>query len=351
MLQTRYQLDPTGISPNNLVASELHAARQFSFTVIIPTYGAYFTDSLVVYNTANASVPLVRGTDYICMELVEDATAKYGKEICQLIYLNPNINITQVSINYQCLGGLYEYQTSNIENLYYNAMTSSQQAQSQVVDWYANVINKPNLYTPTNHINMLEDIYGFEPLVYAIERLRNVLQLTNTASYQNLVDYLINKFGTEVTKPQMDQGLNVTNFVGLDALLYFLENFAGDSTFTITPKTITANSYDLSLATTNLPNGFRLFWTLIDPTDATVVFTPNTGKFNVDVINNSYDISFTSNKIPSSDAKLSIRFFSYQGPEVFVYQINSFQTSVPVTLTCQNQSTFGTASSNNLTTI
>lgn len=191
MATSRYQLDPTGVNPNNLVVGEIATVNSARNTTIITTAGAYYADSLVIYDSSNLTMPLVRNTDYVCLELVEDATAKYGKEIYQIILFYKNPLITSININYQAVGGYYEYQTDNIQKLYDKVLSTNQDVQ-----WF-DILNKPLTYVPSNHINMLEDIYGFEPVVYALERLRDVIGLTNSSSYQVLLDFVNNQSASQ----------------------------------------------------------------------------------------------------------------------------------------------------------
>ncbi len=188
MTITRYQLDPTGVNPNNLVVGENATVRVDTNTTILTGAGAYYTESLVIYDSSNLTTPLVRDIDYACLQLVEDATAKYGKEICQIILFYKNPLISSININYQAVGGYYEYQTDNINELYDRVLASGQD-----VGWF-NLLNKPLTFIPANHINMLEDIYGFEPVIYALERIREVIGLSNSTTVQSLLNIISSQY-------------------------------------------------------------------------------------------------------------------------------------------------------------
>lgn len=319
MPSTRYQLDPTGINPNNLVVNELHTVRTTGNSTVIPVNGAYYTESLVIHDNSNMSVPLIRGKDYACLELVEDATAKYGKEICQLILFYKNPLTSKISINYQAVGGYYSYQTNNIQELYNKVL-----ANSQTADWY-NLINKPLSFVPSEHVNMLEDIYGFEPVIYALERIREVIGLTNSVSYQSLIDSVNDKLN-EVTKESVDKGLQVTNYVGLDMLLYFMTNFIGDATLDFT-KTMRQNGFDINIVSTNMPNGFRLYWDMSDYT-TNQIYQPATGKVNIN--NDSAIVSVNTSGSITSNSNLQIRLFSNVGPVVASYNILNDLTTLNI---------------------
>ena len=105
----RYPLDPTGVSPDNLVSGELHTMVQRQTRAIATEYGAFYTNSLQVRDTSNNQL-LVAGTHYYPAELYELPTARYGKEVCAIIVITDPTVSDQVSLQYQCVGG--EFSTS-----------------------------------------------------------------------------------------------------------------------------------------------------------------------------------------------------------------------------------------------
>ncbi len=319
MQQTKYQIDPSGVNPNNLVVGEVHTVLTTKNSTVVPMYGAYFTDSLIIYDVNNLSNPLTRGVDYICLELVEEATAKYGQEICQLILVIANPLTTTVSINYQVLGAYYSYQTDNIETLYNSALSTN-----QGVDWY-NVLNKPLAFVPSEHINMLEDIYGFEPVIYALERIKDSINLANSISYQALIDYISGQT-TEVTKQQVDLGVPANNYVGYDMLLYFIANFIGDSTLNV-GLVVASDVFTINITSTNLPTGFRIYWDMSDRL-TNQIYSVSSGVFNIK--NDTASFTFTVNGSLSSNSLINFRFFSSVGPVLATFNLNSAQTSINI---------------------
>ncbi len=179
----RYALDPTGVNRDNAVVGEKHTLSTARYRAVAPTYGPFFTESVVVYDEINNS-PLVKGNDFICVELLQEATLKYGKEIAQLILIvNPNIS-SDVRISYQTLGGLYE-NTADAVARYYETLLLD----NRPVD-YINVLNKPQEFPPSLHKHLLNEIVGFEPVVASLERIRNAILLTDIPQYELLVDWV-----------------------------------------------------------------------------------------------------------------------------------------------------------------
>lgn len=179
----RYALDPTGLNPDNLVIAEEHQTTANSVRAVAPNSGAFFAESMLVYDS-DTNTQLTAGTDYKCVELLQDATLKYGKEICVLLLIiNPAVS-SSVTITYQAVGGQFQYDGSAIANLYETVIKDN-----RPVDW-ENVLNRPLEYPPTMHNHLLEDVYGFEPVVAAIERVRNAILLSDVPAFEAVIDWM-----------------------------------------------------------------------------------------------------------------------------------------------------------------
>ena len=113
---TRYLLDSTGVNPDNLVKSEDHILSKNKIRAIVPTYGAFHNDSVLVYDKTGKR-KLDYGTDYCSAGLLQNETMIHGKAISTVILiLNPQVS-SNVSITYQCLGGDYERNNIGLETL------------------------------------------------------------------------------------------------------------------------------------------------------------------------------------------------------------------------------------------
>ena len=178
----RYPLDPTGTSTDNLVVGEEHTLSNRQVRCIAPTYGGYYTDSLIVTNAATNQI-LVRGTDYVCGELFEFPTGRYGKEICGVIVIK-NASILKVKIKYQALGGDYSYSMDAIV-----AMIENLDLSSRPVAW-GDIIGRPAIFDPASHLHDAGDIYGFEYVVHSIERLRMAILTGDVASHDEIYRYV-----------------------------------------------------------------------------------------------------------------------------------------------------------------
>ncbi len=290
-----YVLDPTGTSPNNLVSNDIFTVTPGSNTAIVPSAGMYFASTLIVRDTETNAIK-TRNTDYICIELSGEMTGKYGQEInAAVLWLGTN-STTSISLQYQCLGGGNAYDSAQLQELIQSTVVTSQQ-----LEW-SNILNKPNLYTPNNHVNMLSDIYGFEPVVYAIERLTKLVSLGNTASYQALMDWVTSQLTNSNNPSNLSNYGNLLNTYqnNVNQQILAIENLIrednpysnktlysliDDSSINIVNYTLTNNQLNIDLDYVYLPNGFKVFWELDVPnTNIGNYYYPSAGSVNAAIV-------------------------------------------------------------------
>lgn len=178
----RYPLDLTGVNPDNFVSGEIKTLAVRPVRAVVPSYGPFFNDDTLVVFDNTTGVQLIKNTDYKVTGLLQEATFKTGKEICEVILiLNTNVS-SQVRINYQSLGGLYQSNSTNLRNLWDTILQDT-----RPVDWES-IFDKPFEFPPSLHSHLLSDLYGFEPLVAAIERLRTALILGDVPAFELVLD-------------------------------------------------------------------------------------------------------------------------------------------------------------------
>ena len=181
-----YPLDRTASSPTNYIVGEVHDVPVADTKIIVPTYSPFFTNNLRIYDHIS-NVELVKDVDFKLGELHADATLHLGHEVYQLIILtNDSIN-AQIRINYQTVGGQYSYPVPAIKQLYEQVIS-----RNDPVDWNR-VVNKPTQYPPSLHTHWLSDIYGFQAVVDALERVRNAIVISDVPTIQALIEWVDQK--------------------------------------------------------------------------------------------------------------------------------------------------------------
>jgi hypothetical protein len=267
----RYRLDPTGTNPDNLVVGEVKEIGVLTggqiYRGFAPKYGPFFSESVVLYDDITNRL-LVRGTDYLIVEILEEASMRYAKEIASVILIkNPDVS-NKVRARYQTLGDLYQFNAEKVAELYNKVINDN-----RPVDW-VNVLNKPIQYPPSLHQHLITDVRGFEVLVAAIERLRNAIVLSDVPAFEALLDYVLAQV---ITEPEIINGENYFKILSYERLMFSAraKNF-NTVIFDNYPEVILrSGSYRLNFTITNFEKSHGLYWRIrhleTHPADFSVV--------------------------------------------------------------------------------
>lgn len=177
----RYELDLTGLSPNNLIEDEvISIGSALQKRAVVLSNGLFYTESLVIFdNVTNRR--LVKNVDYIVAQLNEDVTARTGKEVCGVVIIINTTVSPDVRFNYQCVGGQYILSVTGLEN-----MLATLNLDERPVYW-GEILGKPNAFPPGHHLHDAGDVYGFELLILALEEVRKAIIMGDTASHDEIL--------------------------------------------------------------------------------------------------------------------------------------------------------------------
>lgn len=262
-------LDPTGTNVSNRIVAEPHSLSDRPTRSIAPKYGAFFGDSVTIQDGAYS---LVRGQDFQIVELHQEATLKYGKEICSVILIINSAISSNVAVTYQALGGHYAFSDKTIADLYQSVITDN-----RPVDW-SNIFNKPTEFNPAIHRHLLDDVYGFEPIVDYLERIKRAITLGQSGVVLEIVNSLLSKFKCS----ELPAVLPSNKLVQYDALLYFLSRRKILNNIWVDKKECTwykGNSYTVEVDTSGYPVGTQLHWEFFKPDGNIALFTSKSGSF------------------------------------------------------------------------
>lgn len=179
----RYPLDLTGVSRDNLVLNELHTLKPTRVRAVALQNGAFYTASVVIRDVATARV-LVAGQDYEFDNLYQMASEHAKAEVAAIIVITNTEVSNTISVDYQCIGGLYGYSTTAIMQ-----QIEDLQLDNRKVEW-GNIYNKPAVYPPAKHLHDIGDVYGFEYLVQAIQQLRHAIMVGDEGAHENIYRYI-----------------------------------------------------------------------------------------------------------------------------------------------------------------
>lgn len=263
-------LDPTGQSPNNLIQGELHTLSANNVRAISTREGPFVTGPSTPLVMDGVTV-LQRGYDYQIVELHQEATLKFNKEIAEVILIiNQNVS-SSVSVTYQALGGPYANSSAAIANLYESVMHDN-----RPIDWSL-VKNKPMDYLPAIHRHLLDDVYGFEPVVDYLERIKSAITLGQTDVLISVLRGLLTQFSCG----ELPKVLPSSRMMQYDAFLYFmsrrklLSNIWVDKPDCYWTKGQTAH---FQIETSGYPINTPLYWSFYRPDGSVALFSHTSGE-------------------------------------------------------------------------
>lgn len=178
----QYELDPTGLDAANLIAGETHTNVDTLTGILVPKFGDFFTESLIITNSANT--PLVRNDDYVPIEFNQTASLKYGKEICRGILILTNKSLSPFTVTYQVLGGERSYSNENLL-----AVMQDKILPPQPID-YADIFDVPVEFPAAAHLHDIDEVYGFERIAAALNRVKTAIELGSFPAFQSMVGFL-----------------------------------------------------------------------------------------------------------------------------------------------------------------
>jgi hypothetical protein len=255
-------LDTTGVRSDNLITDEPHDLSSRPTRSIAPRHGAFFASSVRLYDGVRL---LTRGIDYQIVELHQEATLRFGKEIASvLLVINPEVS-SHVTITYQALGGHYSHSDRAIANLYESVINDR-----RPVDW-KNIFNRPSEFNPTIHRHLLDDVYGFEPVVDYLERIKRAITLGQTDVLMTVIRALLAQFQCK----ELPKVLPSQKLMAYDAFLYFMSRrkLLSD-TWIDTPQCrwLKGDSSIFEIDSSAYPVGTTLYWQLYKPEGSIALF-------------------------------------------------------------------------------
>jgi hypothetical protein len=181
----KYPLDLTGAAPSNLVTGEIHDLSALSQKAFVLNYGPFYTGNLVIRNNATGQV-LTPRTQYVATQLFIDVTLRTGLDVCSVIVITDTTLPMDlvVSVDAQMVGGEYSASVDAIQQLI-DALNLG----NQPVTW-ADILGKPVLFPPAPHLHDLGDVYGFEYIVAALERITQAIYVGDDAQLQAIYAYI-----------------------------------------------------------------------------------------------------------------------------------------------------------------
>jgi hypothetical protein len=185
----KYEIDKTGLNPNNLVLNEDHVLPASGKRFLVTDNGPFYTHSVVLTDMATGQV-LAPRTQYTAIQLEEEATLESGKEVCSILIIDDDTVSANVMVTYQCYGGWMSYSVRAILEMIQNL-----DLDNRVIDW-GMIVGAPDRYPPAPHAHPLSDIYGWSKLFPALNAIRDAILRGDEAKF----DAIRTSFAAEIAR-------------------------------------------------------------------------------------------------------------------------------------------------------
>jgi hypothetical protein len=183
-LPNRYPLDLTGTASTNLIVGEVTPMVRKQFRCIAPLATPFFKKNLVIKDVAsNTSLTT---SQYKCLQIVSlpSAMAGIGNEIYSIIVITDSSVSDTVSLTYHTPGGEYTNSFETTKSLVENLL-----GDNRLASW-PNVLNRPDTFEPSLHLQAIGDLIGFEYLTVELEKLRQVILLGDDVGRTELFKFI-----------------------------------------------------------------------------------------------------------------------------------------------------------------
>lgn len=156
-------LDREGTAITNLVLNEDHTLSDARYRALITKRGAFFTESVELFDLGDNNRELKVGLDYKFIVPYHSLTLIYGKEIAAgIIIINPAVS-SSVKVNYQALGDDYVLNVPAIQQML-NTSNDMEVSKS-----FLDLQNRDITIMPVPHYHDMGDGHGFEYVIFALE--------------------------------------------------------------------------------------------------------------------------------------------------------------------------------------
>lgn len=184
----RYPLDLSGRHPDNKVVGERHGPFGPGNRAFVLNYGPFFAKSFVLKN-ATTGQPLRPRDDYKVVQTFIEPTLRTGLLVCSIVIIEQPAYGIEVEADYQVLGGDFSLSTTALEN-----MLDSLANDNRPVHW-GQIIGKPEAFPPTPHLHDINDTFGWQYVVAALESIRQAILVGDQDAEDDFYAYVDAKFG------------------------------------------------------------------------------------------------------------------------------------------------------------
>lgn len=200
----KYVLDLTGTNTSNLITDENVVLGTTKVRVFTPINGPFFQESLVIKDLSTNLT--LTSNQYRCLLLVPTASSISGKAVYSIIAITDQNVGQNLLISYQTVGGDFNQSLQPILDLIDALINDNRPS-----DW-GSIIDRQDLFNPTQHMHPLGDTLGWEYLAYAIQLLSTAILLGDNVKKEQVLTYLDDKLNT--SNAAVEVVINETSTLG-----------------------------------------------------------------------------------------------------------------------------------------
>lgn len=173
-----YPLDLSGVSETNKVLNETRDIATNQQRIFVALGGPFYTESFEIYNDETGE-PLRPVDDFLLLQPHLQAALRTGKDVQSAIMLKVEAPI-RVRYSYQVVGGEYSWNIGALQEL-----IDQINLDDRPVKW-GSILGRPTGYPPAPHIHDIGDTYGWEYVVWQLERITYAIMVGDEASHDEL---------------------------------------------------------------------------------------------------------------------------------------------------------------------
>ncbi len=174
----QYPLDLTGTSPTNHVVGETREILTNDKRVFIPLAGPFYADSFSIINV-DTGLPLRPVDDYVLAQPFTQASLRSGKDVQSAIVLRVDAPVS-VQYDYRVVGGEYSWNLEALQDL-----IAQLDLDDRAIKW-GSVLGRPTAYPAAPHLHDIGDTFGWEYVVWQLERISQAILIGDEASHEEI---------------------------------------------------------------------------------------------------------------------------------------------------------------------
>ena len=176
----QYQLDITGINPDNKIVDESHSLIRQRNRALSLNHGAFYTETLEIKHVDTGYV-LQKYIDYKILQPYSTLITLTGQSVAGIILIH-NSNIHQnLAISYQAVGGEFAINSKSLE-AYLNSISD----QGTTFSWYNSLLSDQSFEGTSPQL----DVFDFHWLSFTLEKIRNAILWSDSQYYDKIRKYL-----------------------------------------------------------------------------------------------------------------------------------------------------------------